>query len=221
MTGTGAGSRLPTFQGLADKMPFVDTDPDVQLMLRFQQGDEDGFLKLFSKYQTRIIHFCFRFCGDRTLAEDLAQDVFLRVYRGAVRYRPKAKFITWLYRIAVNVCLNDARKQKKAWLFRSLDRVDRPTRPGAADDPDGRMPEYADTNSISAEDEMALRERDEKIKAALTKLPDEQRAAVLLRIYDDFSYREIADQMAVSEGKVKTLIFRGRQQMKEALKDWL
>ena len=199
-------------------MPFRDTDPDVQLMLRFQKGDEDGFLKLFSKYQTRIIHFCFRFCGDRALAEDLAQDVFLRVYRGARRYRPQAKFITWLYRIAVNVCLNDARKQKKAWLFRSLDRM---ARPGTADDPDGRMPEYADTNSVSAEDEMALRERDEKIKAALTKLPDEQRAAVLLRIYDDFSYREIADQMAVSEGKVKTLIFRGRQQMKEALKDWL
>ena len=72
-------------------MPFRDTDPDVQLMLRFQQGDEDGFLKLFSKYQTRIIHFCFRFCGDRTLAEDLAQDVFLRVYRGAASVSAASK----------------------------------------------------------------------------------------------------------------------------------
>ena len=196
-------------------MPFRDTDPDVQLMLRFQQGDEDGFLKLFSKYQTRIIHFCFRFCGDETLAEDLAQDVFLRVYQGARRYQPTAKFLTWLYRIAVNVCLNETRKQKKKWLTRSMDQ------PDAAADPDDRLPEYADESSVSAEDKMTLRQRDAKIAAALKQLPDEQRAAVLLRIYDDFSYREIADQMAVSEGKVKTLIFRGRQQMKEALKDWL
>lgn len=192
-----------------------ETDPDVRLMLRFQEGDEDGFLKLFSKYQSRIINFCFRFCGDKTLAEDLAQDVFLRVYQGARRYRPEAKFVTWLYRIAVNVCLNETRKQKKNWLFRSMDQ------PRATADSDGRMPEYADERNVSAEEEMALRDRDEKIKAALKKLPDEQRAAVLLRIYDDFSYREIADQMAVSEGKVKTLIFRGRQQMKEILKDCL
>ena len=123
-------------------MPFRDTDPDVQLMLRFQQGDEDGFLKLFSKYQTRIIHFCFRFCGDRTLAEDLAQDVFLRVYRGGERYRPKAKFITWLYRIAVNVCLNDARKQKKAWLFRSLDRMAQARCSGRSGRPDAGICGY-------------------------------------------------------------------------------
>lgn len=228
MAGARGKIKMPPKTDTPETGPYetdpYQIDPDVQLMLRFQQGDEDGFLKLFSKYQTRIIYFCFRFCGDQTLAEDLAQDVFLRVYQGARGYRPKAKFVTWLYRIAVNVCLNDARKQKKAWLFRSLDRTngaDRMARPGAAADPDGRVPEYADESNVSAEDRMALRERDEKIKSALKKLPGEQRAAVLLRIYDDFSYREIADQMAVSEGKVKTLIFRGRQQMKEMLRDCL
>ena len=193
------------------KMPLKKTDPDVQLMLQFKNGNEDGFRKLFSKYQTRIINFCFRFCSDRVLAEDLAQEVFLRVYRAANRYRPKARFSTWIYRIAVNVCLNESRKLKKRYLTQSFDR-------SMADDQDSRFPEYRDENQVSADDMMATRQQDEQIKKALQNLPDQQRMAVLLRIYNEFSYNEIAGQMSVSEGKVKTLIFRGRQALKQALK---
>ncbi len=189
------------------------SDPDVQLMLCFKDGDEDGFRKLFSKYQTQIINFCFRFCSDRQLAEDLAQEVFLRVYRAAKRYRPKARFSTWIYRIAVNVCLNESRKLKKRYLTQSIDR------PFAnADDQGNRLPEYQDENQISADGMMASRQREEQIKAALKNLPKQQRVAVVLRIYNEFSYSEIASQMSVSEGKVKTLIFRGRQHLKQTLK---
>ena len=88
-------------------------------------------------------------------------------------------------------------------------------------DENGRVPEYSDETHVPADDLMAARERDERIKTALERLPDQQRAAVLLRIYDEFSYREIADLMSVTEGKVKTLIFRARQQMKQTLKEWL
>ncbi len=191
------------------------TDPDVQLMLRFKDGDEDGFRTLFANYQTRIINFCFRFCADYELAEDLAQEVFLRVYRAARRYRPTARFSTWVYRIAVNVCLNENRKLKKNHLIRSIDS------PASADGQNSRMPECRDENQVAADEMIVAGQRDEQIKKALQKLPDQQRAAVLLRIYDGFSYKEIAAQMRVREGKVKTLIFRGRQQMKQALEEWL
>jgi len=192
-------------------MPLKITDPDVQLMLRFKDGDESGFRKLFSKYQSRMINFCFRFCSDRELAEDLAQEVFLRVYRSAKRYQPKARFSTWIYRIAVNVCLNETRKLKKRYLKQSLDRP-------LAGEQNDRLPEYSDETQLTAEGMMVAGQQDEGIKNALHDLPEQQRVAVLLRIYDEFSYNEIAGQLSVSEGKVKTLIFRGRQQLQQTLK---
>jgi RNA polymerase sigma-70 factor (ECF subfamily) len=191
-------------------MSLKHQDPDVQLMLRFKNGDERGFRQLFSKYQARMINFCFRFCSDRELAEDLAQEVFLRVYRAARQYQPKARFSTWIYRIAVNVCLNETRKLKKQYLQQSLDRP-------VTNEQNNRLPEYPDETRLTAEEMMVAGQRDEKIKNALQHLPEQQRIAVLLRIYDEFSYNEIAGQMSISEGKVKTLIFRGRQQLKEAL----
>jgi RNA polymerase sigma-70 factor (ECF subfamily) len=185
-------------------------DADAALMLRFKDGDGDAFRKLFGKYQGPIINFCFRFCADRTLAEDLAQEVFLRVYRGSGRYRVEARFSTWLYRIAVNVCLNETRKLRKNSVTRSLDHP-------VNDDPDSRAPECPDENQAPADDAMASCQRDEAIRRALQTLPDPQRIALVLRIYDEFPYEEIASRMNASEGKVKTLIFRGRQRLREAL----
>lgn len=195
-------------------MTSHETDQDVQLMLQFKEGDEDSFRQLFSKYQSRIITFCFRFCNDQVLAEDLTQEIFLRVYQGARRYRPKARFSTWLYRIAVNTCLNEARRLKKGHGIQSMEQ---PAMYAEKNSP----PEYRDNDHISAEETMVARQRDEKIKAAIAKLPAQQRAAVVLRIYDEFSYKEIADQLSVTKGKVKTLIYRARQRMKQTLSQWL
>lgn len=185
-------------------------DADAALMLRFKDGDADAFRKLFGKYQGPIINFCFRFCANRTLAEDLAQEVFLRVYRGSGRYRVDARFSTWLYRIAVNVCLNETRKLRKNFMTRSMDQP-------VNDDPDGRAPEYADENQAGADEAMAARQREAAIQGALQALPAPQRMALMLRIYEDFPYDEIASRMNISEGKVKTLIFRGRRRLREAL----
>lgn len=181
-------------------------------MLRFKNGDQDAFRMLFAKYQTQIINFCFRFCLDRPLAEDLAQDVFLRVYRSAYRYRPDARFTTWIYRIAVNVCLNESRKGKYSVHIES---VDHPMQKGQDEIPR----ELEDSKASLISDMLESRQRDELIKGSMSNLPEQQRIAVVLRIYHEFSYREIAKQMSVSESKVKTLIFRGRQNLKKALKE--
>ncbi|PIP39907.1 MAG: RNA polymerase subunit sigma-24 [Desulfobacterales bacterium CG23_combo_of_CG06-09_8_20_14_all_51_8] len=193
-----------------DKMTGERMDADAALMLQFKEGHEEAFLKLFAKYQAPIINFCFRFCSERTLAEDLAQEVFLRVYRGRGRYRVEARFSTWLYRIAVNVCLNETRKLRKNYGTYSLDQP-------ANDDPDSRVPEFPDENQVLVDDAMVSHQRDERIHRALQTLPDPQRIALVLRIYDEFPYDEIASRMNVSEGKVKTLIFRGRRRLREAL----
>ena len=190
------------------------TDPDVRRMLHFQNGDLGAFRQLFESYQKPIINFCFRFCRNRALAEDLAQEVFLRVYRGAGGYRSDARFTTWLYRIAVNVCLNETRKREYHVQVESIDR------PGLKDLDD--MPRQVSDEYRPNPGEMVdSKERDEMLGRALAGLPDQQRIALVLRTYHEFSYDEIAVQMSCSEGKVKTLIFRARQALKETLKDYL
>ncbi|MFZ2632661.1 MAG: sigma-70 family RNA polymerase sigma factor [Desulfosalsimonadaceae bacterium] len=183
-------------------------------MLHFQGGDQSAFRELFETHQKPIINFCFRFCRNRALAEDLAQEVFLRVYRGAGGYRPDARFTTWLYRIAVNVCLNETRKSQYHVQVESIDR------PGIKDSDD--MPrQVTDEGRTSPGEMVASKQRDEMLGRALARLPEQQRIALVLRTYHEFSYDEIAVQMFCSEGKVKTLIFRARQALKETLKDYL
>ena len=184
-------------------------------MLCFQNGDQVAFRELFESYQKPVINFCFRFCRNRAIAEDLTQEVFLRVYRGAVGYRPDARFSTWLYRIAVNVCLNETQKRQ----YRvSLESIDRP--PGFKDTDNMARP-VSDDHRPDPGEMVASKQRDEAIGRAMMRLPEQQRMALVLRTYQDFCYDEIAVQMSYSEGKVKTLIFRARQALKEMLKDYL
>lgn len=187
----------------------MNTDPEVKLMLRFKNGDERAFQSLFTIYRRQIINFCFRFCGDRAAAEDLAQDVFIRVYRAAGRYEAKARFSTWIYRIAVNVCLNETRRQKNKYMIASMDQ------PRHASD--GRPVEYMDERSPLPDDAVAAKQRDELLRDALLRLPERQRVAMMLRTFHEFSYEEIAGQMRISVANVKTLIFRARERLKEML----
>ncbi|MDA8404936.1 MAG: sigma-70 family RNA polymerase sigma factor [Desulfobacteraceae bacterium] len=189
-------------------------DPDVRRMLCFQNGDQRAFRELFEIHRKPVINFCFRFCRNRTLAEDLAQEVFLRVYRGAGGYRPDARFTTWLYRIAVNVCLNETRKAR---YHVRVESIDRPGLEGMDD-----MPREVSDDCLPNPGEMvASKQRDAAIERAMTRLPEQQRIALVLRTHHGFSYDEIASQMSCSEGKVKTLIFRARQRLKEMLKEYL
>src|SRR5258706_11001664 len=100
--------------------PAPTSDPDVQLMLRFRAGDASAFRELFEKHGKAIVNFAYNFVGSRPRAEELAQDVFLHVYRAGPRYEPQAKFTTWLYRIATNACLNEMRRPERRYHTRSL-----------------------------------------------------------------------------------------------------
>lgn len=182
-------------------------DPDAELMARVKNGDMTAFHALFDKHKQAVVGFCFRYCGQRAISEELAQEVFLRVFRAAKRYQPKARFSTWLYRIATNVCLNELRRYEYRQQIDSLDR--KATDGGAAETEDKDRP--------SAEIRLQEQEREELIQHGLSELPDKQRAALLLRIKGEFSYREIAEQLGCTENHVKVLIYRGRQQLKRKL----
>lgn len=186
------------------------TDPDSQYMLQFQRGDQDGFRILFTKYSKKIINFCYRFCGDTAMAEELAQEVFLRVYKAAPRYRPEAKFSTWLYRIATNVCLNETRKYRYRVVMEDMD-ASFQTTSGSV------KPEMEDPSHSHPQDLMEKNEEDRILKGALKSLPQKQKTALLLKVYNDFSYQEIGKQMKHSESSVKSLIHRARQTLMKIL----
>ncbi len=195
------------FLGLALQM---DTDADIQLMLDFKSGDQAAFQQLFDKYKQRVISYCFRYCGHPAVAEELAQETFLRVYKAAPRYKPKARFSTWLFKIAANVCLNEIRKPLYRARIESMDA-------GCQDD-EHHAPSVATAPSRSRPDGLyESREKQELVQQAICQLPHAQRAALLLRVNEEFSYQEIGKQINRSENNVKTLIHRGRQKLKEIL----
>jgi RNA polymerase sigma-70 factor (ECF subfamily) len=183
----------------------MGTDPDTQLMLQFKAGDQRAFHHLFDKHKKRVINYCFRYCGNAAVAEELAQETFLRVYKAAHRYRPKARFTTWLFKIAANVCLNEIRKPVYRAQMESLE-------DGSGLD---RASEMSDPEAPDALFEES--ERNAMVQHAINELPEQQRAALLLRVNEAFSYKEIGLQINRTEGHVKTLIHRGRQQLKKIL----
>ena len=179
-------------------------------MERFREGDQDAFRILFVNYKQKIINYCYRFCGHREIAEELAQEVFLRVYKAAPRYRPDARFSTWIFRIATNICLNELRKKKYRCKIESLDdSFHSGTGAGSG--------EIEDRGTPAPQDRLEDRERDQMIQGAISNLPEKQRAALLLRLHYGFSYREIGKQIKASESSVKSLIHRGRQNLKKVL----
>jgi len=186
------------------------TDPDIKLMLNFKEGDQRAFRMLFDKYKRQVINFCFRYCGHQAVAEELAQETFLRVYKAAARYRPEARFSTWLFKIAANVCLNEIRKPDYRARLESIDQTpdeDHAANPVSAMDAEQSMPDAL----LEAHQNQAL------IRQAIGRLPQEQRTALLLRATEGFSYGEIGQQINRSENHVKTLIYRGRLRLKKLL----
>lgn len=185
------------------------TDPDIQLMLRFKEGDQRSFHLLFDKYKKQVINYCYRYCGHGSVAEELAQETFLRVYKAADRYRPEARFSTWLFKIAANVCLNEMRKP--VYRFRQ-----EPIR-DEGDDNDAARDVAANPDQSLPDVLLETRQNQEIVSRAIDRLPEQQRAALLLKATEGFSYREIGTQINCSEKHVKTLIHRGRQRMKKLM----
>lgn len=187
--------------------PYLD-DPDVRLMLEFQKGSKASLEALMHKYYPRLLNFIYRFLGSREAAEDITQEVFVRVYKSASCYRPKAKFQTWVFTIARNLSLNELRRSKKACV--SLEET--------FSSEDGEVKrQVEDLNGEDPDMELIRKEKAAAVKAAIHDLPENQRTAVILRRYEDFSYEEIARAMNVSVQAVKSLLSRAKENLKNKL----
>jgi RNA polymerase sigma-70 factor, ECF subfamily len=186
---------------------------DAEVMLRAAAGDEAGFNYLVEKYYRPIIHFLFRMVRNQAVAEELAQEVFLRVYRSRQSYRAEAKFTTWLYRIATNLAVNYARDTRHRREVQTV-YLDAP------DEVTGSKPEVAD-DKISAEQGLLREERMKAIRGHVMALPERQRAAVLMHKYQGMDYREIGKVLKLSESATKSLLFRAYQTLRNQLKDFV
>ena len=187
---------------------------DVQLMLDVKSGDDSSFELLLRKYRTPVVNFLYRMVRDAAAAEDLAQEVFLRVYRARGQYLPTAKFTTWMFRIATNLALNALRDGRYRQQEVSIDRspVDQSV------DGENAQPalEIADRQP-SIELELIRRDRAGQIRRAVEALPEKQRAAVLLHKYQEMDYDEIAGVLGCSESALKSLLFRAYETLRVEL----
>jgi len=191
----------------------VDESSDAAVMLRVAAGDEAGFNYLVGKYHRAMINFLYRMVHNQAVAEELAQEVFLRVYRSRESYRAEAKFTTWLYRIATNLAVNHARDTRHE---RSAQNVYL----DAPDEESGTTPDVAD-DAPSVEQSMLRDERLAAIRAHVMSLPERQRMAVLMHKYQGMDYRQIGDVLKLSESATKSLLFRAYQTLREKLKDFV
>jgi RNA polymerase sigma-70 factor (ECF subfamily) len=191
----------------------LDPTGDAATMLRVAAGDEAAFNYLVQKYHRAMIHFLFRMVRNQAVAEEMAQEVFLRVYRSRESYRAEAKFTTWLYRIATNLAVNHARdtKHERAAQTIYLD---------APDEETGTTPDVAD-DEISVEQRMMRDERMAAIRTHVMALPERQRMAVLMHKYQGMDYRQIGEVLKLSESATKSLLFRAYQTLRDKLKDFV
>src|SRR5450631_1365299 len=199
---------------MANSIVGADTAvSDVDVMLRVKTGDESAFAYLVQKYRRPMVGFMYRLCHNPSSAEELAQEVFLRVYRSRATYEPSAKFTTWLYRIATNLAVNHARDT----------RHERPENTLRLDEPDqetGTTPDLAD-DSLSAEEQILKQERLAAIRSKVNALPERQRVAVIMHKYQQMDYREIAGVLKLSESATKSLLFRAYETLREQLKEFV
>ncbi|HTH54186.1 MAG TPA: sigma-70 family RNA polymerase sigma factor [Edaphobacter sp.] len=191
---------------------FAQMD-DAAIMLELRAGNMAGFDYLIQKYRKPIIHFMYRMVHNQAVAEELAQEVFLRVYRSRETYRAEARFSTWLYRIATNLGVNHARdtRHERAASTVYLDEVDSET---------GTTPDLADSTP-GAESNILRRERLEAIREHVLALPERQRMAVLMHKYEGMDYKQIGDVLKLSESATKSLLFRAYQTLRGKLKSFI
>jgi RNA polymerase sigma-70 factor (ECF subfamily) len=179
-------------------------------MLDVKAGDEQSFGLLLQRYRTPLVNFLYRMVRSREQAEDLAQEVFIRVYRAREEYVPSAKFTTWLFRIATNLALNSIRDHRHEKLEISMDA------PVTAEEGDEKPFEVADKHP-TIEQELVEEDRKKMIRRAIEKLPEKQRAAVLLHKYQELDYAEIAKILSCSESALKSLLFRAYEALRVEL----
>jgi len=179
---------------------------DADLMLRVKEGDERSFADLLSRHRDPVVNFLYRMVQNSAVAEELAQDVFLRVYRARETYAPSAKFTTWLYCISTNVALNHLRDGKRARHSEALD------------DPENSVARILRSPEPTVEEQMVADSLGWEVRRAVQELPEKQRAAVILHKYQELDYRQIAAALNCSESAVKSILFRAYEALREKLK---
>jgi RNA polymerase sigma-70 factor (ECF subfamily) len=186
-----------------DVIAVAGLERDAELMLRVRGGCTESFALLLDKHRLPVIHFLYRMVQNQAVAEELAQEVFLRVYRSRASYEPTAKFTTWLFRIATHLALNRLRDTKHEKAQDSLD----------DEIGDGMGRQVADRN-LTVEERMMRDARFREIRRAIETLPEKQKAAVLMHKYQEMEYAQIAGALSCSESAVKSLLFRAYETLR-------
>jgi len=207
------GANASPAPGVLSAMLADSAVSDADIMLRVKTGDQSAFEYLVQKYRRPMVSFMYRMARNAAAAEDLAQEVFLRVYRSRETYEASAKFTTWLYRIATNLAVNHARDT----------RHERPEVQVSLDEPDeetGTTLEVPDS-SLNAEQAIVRRERMMAIRQKVEALPEQQRLAVVMHKYQQMDYKQIAEVLKKSESATKSLLFRAYETLREQLKEFV
>jgi RNA polymerase sigma-70 factor (ECF subfamily) len=178
-------------------------EPEVEWMARIRGGDMEAFRCLVEAHQARVIGTISKMLGSDAEAEDLAQQVFIRVWKSAPRYRPTAKFTTWLFRITRNLVFNELRRKRHF-----VDQAD-------------EMPEPAERRDQEPDKILMEGELQSAIQNAIDRLPESQRLAIILRRYEGMAYEEIAAVMGTTVPAVKSILFRARAELRERLEKFL
>ena len=186
---------------------------DAEIMLQVKAGDDSAFEYLVQKYRRPMLSFMYRMAHNTAVAEDLAQEVFLRVYRSREKYEASAKFTTWLYRIASNLAVNHARDT----------RHERPENTVSLDEPDQETGLTMDVpdDSLTAEEAIVRRERLAAIRQRVEALPERQKMALIMHKYQQMDYRQIAEVLKLSESAIKSLLFRAYETLRVQLKEFV
>ena len=204
--GAAESQRLPAGQAGS---PDYFGDEDAILMAQFQKGNKDAFNSLFRKYQQMVFGVIARYINDRSYAEDMTQEVFLRIYKARDRYTPATQFKYYLFTIVHNLCVNEIRDSSR-----------RRTKPTDFSESGDTMP-IVSPDSGSPSDNMHQKEVRLDVKTAIDSLPAQQRMAIILDKYEGMSYEEIGRTMKQSVPAVKSILWRARQNLKERLKKYI
>ncbi len=181
-------------------------EPDAELMLRVKDGDTASFTVLLERHRGPVVRFLYRMVQNRAVAEELAQEVFLRVYKARGSYEPSAKFTTWLFRIAMHLALNNLRDGRPEKLQTSLD-----------DGSDESLGLQVPDRQPTVEQALLNQARLNEVRQAIHELPEKQRAAVLMHKYEEMEYSQIARVLDCSESALKSLLFRAYETLRARL----
>ncbi len=183
-------------------------ESDIELMTRVKSGDDAAFSELMRRHYRGIVNYIYRFTNNKGNSEDLAQEAFLRVYRSARRYKPEAKFSTWLYKIVSNLCITEVKTKRKDQGV-SLDEIEE------------NSGDLGDLKSSDAHDLVFRREIGGAISEALRSLPERERMSIILCKYEELPYEEVADIIGCTVGAVKAYVHRGRMKLIQKLRPLL